>query len=252
MTPEKTFKPLEFENVPRHVAIIMDGNGRWAKQRGMPRVAGHRAGTENLRTIIRASAEFGIEYLTLYAFSTENWSRPRAEITGLMHILSDVIDREMDELNEEGARLMHIGHLDGLSKALQKKVRHAIDLTKNNKRITIVLAFNYGGRDEIICAIKRMLQEGVNPEEVDEALVGKYLFTHQIPDPDLVIRTSGEQRTSNFLTWQTVYSEWTFPEVYWPDFDKAELRKALEEYAGRDRRFGKINPKDFEKTAAVE
>ncbi len=227
------------------MAIIMDGNGRWARARGLPRVAGHRAGTENLRTIIRASAEFGIEYLTLYAFSTENWSRPRAEITGLMHILSDVIDRELDELNEEGARLVHIGHLDGLSKALQKKVRHAIDLTQNNQRITIVLAFNYGGRDEIICAIQRMLRDGVDPQEVDEKLVSEYMFTSEIPDPDLVIRTSGEQRTSNFLTWQTVYSEWTFPEVYWPDFDKEALRKALEEYASRDRRFGKIDPKDL-------
>jgi undecaprenyl diphosphate synthase len=245
MTSEQTAKPATITKAPRHVAIIMDGNGRWAKERGQPRVAGHRAGTENLRTIIRASAEFGIEYLTLYAFSTENWSRPRAEITGLMHILSDVIDREMDELNEEGARLLHIGHLDGLSKALQKKVRHAIDLTKDNRRITIVLAFNYGGRDEIIYAIKRMLQEGVDPENVDEALVSQYMFTSGIPDPDLVIRTSGEQRTSNFLTWQTVYSEWTFPEVYWPDFGKEELRKALEEYASRERRFGKIDPQDL-------
>ena len=233
---------LELEKIPRHVAIIMDGNGRWAKQRGMPRVAGHRAGTENLRTIIRASAEFGIQYLTLYAFSTENWSRPRAEITGLMHILSDVIDRELDELNQEGARLVHIGHLDGLSKALQKKVRHAIEMTKDNRRITIVLAFNYGGRDEIVCAIKHMLRDGVNPQDVDDELVSQYMFTGEIPDPDLVIRTSGEQRTSNFLTWQTVYSEWYFPEVYWPDFDKEELRKAIQEYAGRDRRFGKVDP----------
>jgi len=247
MAPEQASPPpLDQEKIPRHVAIIMDGNGRWAKQRGMPRVAGHRAGTENLRTIIRASAEFGIQYLTLYAFSTENWSRPRAEITGLMHILSDVIDRELDELNEEGARLVHIGHLDGLSKPLQKKVRQAIELTKNNRRITIVLAFNYGGRDEIIYAIKRMLRDGVDPEEVDDKLVSQYLFTSNIPDPDLVIRTSGEQRTSNFLTWQTVYSEWTFPEVYWPDFDKEELRKALEEYAGRDRRFGMVNLEAFE------
>ncbi|MFW5713174.1 MAG: isoprenyl transferase [Brevefilum sp.] len=248
MTSEQTTKSIEIENIPRHVAIIMDGNGRWAKERGMPRVAGHRAGTENLRTIIRASAEFGIEYLTLYAFSTENWSRPRAEITGLMHILSDVIDRELDELNEEGARLVHIGHLEGLSKALQKKVRQAIDLTKENRRITIVLAFNYGGRDEIISAIKQILKDGVDPKEVDEELVSEYMFTDAIPDPDLVIRTSGEKRTSNFLTWQSVYSEWCFPKVYWPDFNKEELQKALEEYASRDRRFGKINPEDVEET----
>lgn len=236
MTAEETTQ--SFKKLPRHVAIIMDGNGRWAKERGLPRVAGHRAGTENLRTIIRAGAKFGIKYLTFYAFSTENWSRPRAEITGLMHILSDVIDRELDELNEEGARLVHIGHLGGLSKALQNKVQHAIDLTKNNDRITIVLAFNYGGRDEIIHAIKHMLKDGVNPEDVDAELVSQYLFTSELPDPDLVVRTSGEQRTSNFLTWQTVYSEWYFPEVYWPDFNEEELRKAIEEYADRDRRYG--------------
>lgn len=236
MTSEE--KSQAFEIVPRHVAIIMDGNGRWAKARGLPRIAGHRAGTENLRTIIRAGAKFNIEYLTFYAFSTENWSRPRAEITGLMHILSDVIDRELDELNEEGARLVHIGHLDGLSKALQEKVRYAIDLTKENTRITIVLAFNYGGRDEIIHAIKNILKDNVDPEEVNEDLVCQYMFTCDIPDPDLVIRTSGEKRTSNFLTWQTVYSEWYFPEVYWPDFSEEELRKAIEEYADRDRRFG--------------
>ena len=236
MTTEESSQ--SFENIPRHVAIIMDGNGRWAKERGMPRVAGHRAGTENLRTIIRACAKFGIEYLTLYAFSTENWSRPRAEITGLMHILSEVIDRELNELNEEGARLVHIGHLDGLSKALQKKVRHAMELTKGNKRITIVLAFNYGGRDEIIHAIKQMINDGVSAEDVDEELVSEYMFTNNIPDPDLVIRTSGEKRTSNFLTWQTVYSEWYFPKVYWPDFNEEELKKAIEEYASRDRRFG--------------
>ena len=229
---------LPFDNIPRHVAIIMDGNGRWAKQRGLPRLAGHRAGAENLRAIIRASAEFGIQYLTLYAFSTENWSRPRAEIDGLMRILSDVIDREMGELHKEGARLVHIGHLDGLSNVLQNKVRQAIEMTKDNQRITIVLAFNYGGRDEIITGIKQMLVDGVDPEIVDADLVSQYMFTKDLPDPDLVIRTSGEQRTSNFLTWQTVYSEWYFSPVYWPDFDKEELRKAIEDYNKRNRRFG--------------
>jgi undecaprenyl diphosphate synthase len=236
MTPKAT--PQKLTKIPRHVAIIMDGNGRWAKERGLPRIAGHRAGTENLRTIIRESTRLGIQYLTLYAFSTENWSRPRSEITGLMHILSDVIDRELDELNEEGARLRHIGHLKGLSKTLQKKVSQAIDLTQENERITIVLAFNYGGRDEIIHAIKNMINDGVAADKVDEALVSQYMFTRDLPDPDLVIRTSGEQRTSNFLTWQTVYSEWYFPDVYWPDFDEAALQKAIAEFAERDRRFG--------------
>ena len=228
----------EQNKVPRHVAIIMDGNGRWAKARGLPRLAGHRAGTENLRTIIRASAKFGIEYLTLYAFSTENWSRPKAEISGLMHILADVIDKELMELKEEGARLLHVGHLDGLPKNLQEKVRHAIELTKDNTRITIVIAFNYGGRDEIINAIKNMIRDDLEPDDVDESLVSSYMFTSGLPDPDLVIRTSGELRTSNFLTWQSVYSEWYFPEVYWPDFNEEELRKALDHFSERERRFG--------------
>ena len=225
-------------NVPRHVAIIMDGNGRWAKARGLSRLEGHRAGTENLRRIIRASAELGIQHLTFYAFSTENWSRPKAEVTGLLRILAEVIDKEIRELNEEGARLIHIGHLDGLPKALQKKVLGAIELTRNNQRINILLAFNYGGRDEIVTAIKNMLKDQVDPEDVDVDLVSNYMFTKGIPDPDLVIRTSGEQRTSNFLTWQSVYSEWYFPEVYWPDFDEAELKKAIDAYASRERRYG--------------
>ncbi len=228
MTSEDFSK--ENMTIPRHVAIIMDGNGRWAKARGLHRVAGHQAGTENLRRIIRAGAELGIQYLTFYAFSTENWSRPKAEVEGLMRILADVIDREIKELHQEGARLVHIGHLDGLSKTLQKKVRDAIDLTKDNRRITIVLAFNYGGRDEILSAIKKMLADDVQPEEVNVDLVSHYMFTKDIPDPDLVIRTSGEQRTSNFLTWQSVYSEWYFPEVYWPDFNEEALRKAVVEF----------------------
>jgi undecaprenyl diphosphate synthase len=236
MTSEDFSK--ENMTIPRHVAIIMDGNGRWAKARGLHRVAGHQAGTENLRRIIRAGAELGIQYLTFYAFSTENWSRPKAEVEGSMRILADVIDREIKELHQEGARLVHIGHLDGLSKTLQKKVRNAIELTKGNRRITIVLAFNYGGRDEILTAIKKMLADDVQPEEVNVDLVSSYMFTKDIPDPDLVIRTSGEQRTSNFLTWQTVYSEWYFPEVYWPDFNEEALRKAVVEFNYRERRFG--------------
>ena len=236
MTKDKNKQ--ETAKMPRHVAIIMDGNGRWAKARGLPRLEGHRAGTENLRRIIRASAEMGIQYLTFYAFSTENWARPKAEVVGLMRILAEVIDREIRELHEEGARLIHIGHLEGLAKSLQKKVRGAIELTKDNRRITIVLAFNYGGRDEIVTAIKNMLKDQVNPKDVDADLVSSYMFTKGIPDPDLVIRTSGEQRTSNFLTWQSVYSEWYFPEVYWPDFDAAELRKAIEAYTSRERRYG--------------
>lgn len=239
MTPEENAQ--SFARVPQHIAIIMDGNGRWAKARGLPRLAGHRAGTENLRTIIKAGVDFGIQYLTFYAFSTENWSRPKSEVEGLMKIMADVFDREAAELHKEGARLIHIGHLDGLPPVLQDKVRNAVEMTSGNTRINIVLAFNYGGRDEIVHAIKRMLRDNVKPDKVDQDLVSEYLFTAGIPDPDLVIRTSGEQRTSNFLTWQTVYSEWYFPKVYWPDFNKEELAKAIVEFNNRDRRFGGLN-----------
>jgi undecaprenyl diphosphate synthase len=227
--------------VPTHVAIIMDGNGRWALSRGLPRLAGHRAGTENLRRIIHACVEFGIKYLTIYAFSTENWGRPREEVDGLMHILEDVIDKELAELHNEGVRLRHIGRLEGLDPKLQEKVLEAIDLTKNNDRLILNIAFNYGGRDEIIYAIQRIIKDGVKPEEVSSDLVGKYLFTAGVPDPDLIIRTSGELRVSNFLIWQGAYSEWYVTSVYWPDFSKEEFRKSLDTYGKRDRRYGGLS-----------
>lgn len=237
---DETHEELIPDQVPEHVAIIMDGNGRWAKQRGLPRLAGHRAGTENLRVILRASVEFGIKYLTIYAFSTENWGRPAAEVKGLMTILRDVIDRELDELNEEGVQLRHIGELDGVAPDLQKKVRHAVELTKNNDRLILNVAFNYGGRAEILRAIQRIIEDGRTADEVTEELVSQYLYTSNIPDPDLIIRTSGEIRLSNFLIWQSAYAEYYFPEVYWPDFNREELLKALRRYAERDRRFGLI------------
>lgn len=230
-------------NIPRHVAFIMDGNGRWAKQRNLPRLAGHRAGTENLRRVIRAAAEMGIQYLTFYAFSTENWSRPEDEVRGLMAILSDYIDRETIELHKEGARLLHIGHLSGLGPMLEEKVRKAIELTKDNQVITVVLAFNYGGRDEIVTGIRKMLADGIRPEAVTPELVSDYMFTTGIPDPDLVIRTSGEQRTSNFLVWQSVYAEWAFPEVLWPDFDEKWLKDLVNDFGRRERRFGGLSSK---------
>lgn len=233
-------KAETFEKVPVHVAVIMDGNGRWAARRGLPRLAGHRAGTENLRRVIRACVEFGVKYLTIYAFSTENWRRPEDEVQGLMHILAEVIDRELNELNQEGVQLRHIGRLEHLSPSLRQKVLNAIELTKNNDRLVICLAFNYGGRDEIVCAVKRMLENGVKPEAVDESLLSEYMFTAGVPDPDLVIRTSGEMRTSNFLIWQAAYAEWYVTPIFWPDFDKEEFRKAIIEYGRRDRRFGRV------------
>ncbi len=229
------------ERLPRHVAIIMDGNGRWALARGLPRLAGHRAGTENLRRIIRAAVEFGIPYLTIYAFSTENWGRPPEEVQGLMRILEDVIDRELEELHREGVQIRHIGRLERLDPRLQKKVIQAVEKTRHNTRLVLNVAFNYGGRDEIVCAIQRIIRDGIPAEEVTAELVSRYLFTAGVPDPDLIIRTSGELRVSNFLIWQAAYSEWYVTPTYWPDFDKEEFRRALEDYAQRDRRFGGIS-----------
>ncbi|NWG34226.1 MAG: isoprenyl transferase [Chloroflexi bacterium] len=246
-TPAHT---IPADKLPRHVAMIMDGNGRWALSRGLPRLAGHKAGTENLRRVIRSTVEFGVKYLTIYAFSTENWGRPMEEVRGLMSILEDVIDRELTELHKEGVQLRHIGRLERLSPTLQEKVLDAIELTKNNDRLVLNVAFNYGGRDEIVHAIQKMIRDGIPAEEVTDELVGRYLYTAGVPDPDLIIRTSGELRVSNFLIWQAAYSEWYVTPTYWPDFDKEEYRRALEAFAQRDRRFGKVSTKEFETSNA--
>jgi undecaprenyl diphosphate synthase len=238
MAPEQSTEKLS--KVPTHIAIIMDGNGRWAAARGLPRLAGHRAGTENLRRVIRACVEFGIQYLTIYAFSTENWGRPKDEVEGLMQIVEDVIDKELGELNQEGVQLRHIGRLEHVNPSLRNKVLGAVELTKNNTRLKLNIAFNYGGRDEIVCAIRGMLNDGVKPDDVTEQLISQYMFTAGIPDPDLIVRTSGEMRISNFLIWQSAYSEWYVTNSYWPDFDKDELRKALVDYNQRERRFGRL------------
>ncbi len=234
-------KPLP-DRLPKHIAIIMDGNGRWALSRSLPRLAGHRAGTENLRRIITACVEFGIPYLTIYAFSTENWGRPTEEVQGLMHILEDVIDKELRELHDQGVQLHHMGHLEQLNPILQDKVLEAIEYTRDNNRLILTVAFNYGGRDEIVCAIQRIIQDGIQLPDVTEELVSQYLFTAGLPDPDLIIRTSGELRGSNFLIWQGAYSEWYFTPTYWPDFDKDHLRQALDEFSHRRRRYGKVEP----------
>ena len=241
MAKEKEALPLR---TPRHVAIIMDGNGRWAISRGLPRLAGHQAGTENLRRVIDACAEFGIQYLTLYAFSTENWGRPIEEVRGLIRILEDVIDRELAELHKNGVQLRHIGELDRIKPSLKKKVLEAIELTKDNSRLVLNVAFNYGGRDEIVWAIRHMIEDGVAAENVTFDLVNQYLFTAGSPDPDLIIRTSGELRGSNFLIWQGAYAEWYFTPIFWPDFGKDELKTAIEEYSRRERRFGQVNEKE--------
>jgi undecaprenyl diphosphate synthase len=239
MTSVELTEPLS--KVPTHIAVIMDGNGRWATSRGLPRMAGHQAGTENLRRIIRACVKHAIPYMTIYAFSTENWGRPDDEVQGLMQILENVIDRELNELNTEGVQIRHIGRLDRLPPSLREKVLHAIEVTRGNHRLTLCIALNYGGRDEIVCAIQRMIADGIPSENVDSELVSQYMFTAGVPDPDLVIRTSGEMRISNFLIWQTVYSEWYVTPTFWPDFDESELLKALRSYDQRSRRFGKLS-----------
>jgi undecaprenyl diphosphate synthase len=228
------------EKVPTHIAIIMDGNGRWASSRGLPRLAGHRAGTENLRAIIEACVEFGIKYLTIYAFSTENWGRPQDEVEGLMNIFDEVFVRELNELHKQGAQLRHVGRLDGVRPSMVEKIKEGIEKTKNNDRLILNVAFNYGGRDEIVSVIQQLIRDGVKAEEISEELIEQYLFTTGSPDPDLIIRTSGEMRASNFLLWQAAYSEWIFPDYYWPDFGREELLETIIEYSQRDRRFGLV------------
>ena len=227
-------------NIPVHVAIIMDGNGRWARARGLPRLAGHRAGVENLRRVLEASVEYGIQILTIYAFSTENWNRPESEVKGLIAILEEVIDRELDSLHGNGVQLRHIGKLERLPEKLQDKVKGAIELTKDNDRLILNVAWNYGGRAEIVHAIQAIIRDGVPADEVSEELLSSYLYTSESPDPDLIIRTSGEMRLSNFLIWQGAYSELYITPHYWPDFGPDELLEAIKDYAQRERRYGKV------------
>lgn len=231
----------KLDKVPTHVAIIMDGNGRWAKQRGLPRSEGHRQGTENLRRIIRGAVEFGVQVMTIYAFSTENWSRPRREVMLLMRILEMVIDRELKELHEEGVQIRHIGELDGIEPRLAQKVKQACEYTRENTRLILNVAFNYGGRDEIVHAVQEIVRDGIAPEDITEETISNYIYTSDLPDPDLIVRTSGEFRLSNFLIWQGAYSEIYTTPTYWPDFDKVEFYKALVEYGHRRRRFGKTD-----------
>jgi undecaprenyl diphosphate synthase len=226
---------------PTHVAIIMDGNGRWARKRGLPRQAGHRAGAENLRRIIRACVEFNIKVLTIYAFSTENWGRPKTEVQALMKIFARVLDQETDELNAQGVCVHHLGDLTGVEPRLQEKVRRALELTRNNDRLFLNVAFNYGGRAEILHAVRQMLADGIRPDELTEELFSSYLFTKGLPDPDLVIRTSGESRISNFLIWQAAYSEFYATPALWPDFGREDLYEAIVAYNQRERRFGLVS-----------
>lgn len=227
-------------SVPQHVAIIMDGNGRWAQQQGLPRLEGHRAGTENIRRILKAFAARGVRYVTLYAFSTENWGRPKNEVSGLMEILGQVIQAEVPHLHEQNVRLQHLGRREHLPSGLAEAIDRALKLTANNSGVTLCVAFDYGGRAEVVDAMRRAMAGGIASEKATEELIRRHLYLPEIPDPDLVIRTGGERRLSNFLLWQTAYSELYFTDSLWPDFDDAEVELALDDYSRRQRRFGKL------------
>jgi len=229
------------ETVPTHVGIIMDGNGRWAKRRGLPRLAGHHAGTENVRRITVACADAGVEVLTIYAFSTENWRRPADEVLGLMRLLAQRIDKEAAELHRNNVQIRHVGELEGIQARLADRVRAAVELTRSNAGLVLNVAFNYGGRSEIARAVQRVLAQGIRPEDVTEELIDRHLDTAGLPDLDLVIRTGGEMRLSNFLLWQAAYAEYYSTPICWPDFGREELYQAFAEFGRRARRFGGLN-----------
>jgi undecaprenyl diphosphate synthase len=229
---------------PRHLAIIMDGNGRWAEQRGLSRVEGHQAGVKNIHALLTHLAAKNIEYVTLYAFSTENWRRPEDEVAGIFHILEDIIGVESRALHKNGVRIRHIGSLKELSTATRDSILAAMKLTEKNTGMNLSVALNYGGRAEIVEAVRRIAAEGIKPQDIDEKTFQQHLYTPDLPDVDMVVRTGGEMRISNLLIWQTAYSEYYFTPVLWPDFDVPELDKALQEFSRRQRRFGGLNAKE--------
>ena len=218
----------------------MDGNGRWARMRGLPRMEGHRAGVERIEVLLDTLSSFGVQYATIYAFSTENWGRPQGEVDGLMDIFSDAVAVQTQQLHERNVRIVHLGKTSNLGPELGRAVEHAQELTRANEGITLNVAFDYGGRDEILGAVRDIIRDGLSPEQVDEATFCRYLFTANCPDPDLIIRTGGEQRISNFLLWQSAYSEFYHTCTLWPDLQPAELEEALETYRTRQRRYGKV------------
>lgn len=230
--------------IPQHIAIIMDGNGRWARQKKMPRNYGHMQGSKRVEDICRAAHELGVKYLTIYAFSTENWSRPADEVKALMKILRDYLKESVKKASENNMRVRVIGDRERLDEDIRTSIEQLEKVSEGNTGLNFQIALNYGGRDEMLRAIRKIAEEcrkgSLSAADIDEKLFSSYLDTSDIPEPDFLIRTSGEQRLSNFLLWQTAYSEFYFPEVLWPDFDKKELRKAIEEYTKRDRRFGGV------------
>ena len=224
--------------LPEHVGIIMDGNGRWARRRGLPRLAGHRAGVENLRQVLRSAVELNVPMLTLYAFSTENWIRPEDEVRGLLRLLKEALEKEVDELHRNGVQLRHIGDLAPLSDSLKHQIRAAMDLTRDNDRLVANIAFNYGGRQELTRAVREIVRKQIPVEDITPELIAAHLYTAGLPELDLIIRTSGEFRVSNFMLWQGAYAEYYISSRYWPDFDKDEFYRALKAFSERDRRYG--------------
>ena len=237
-------KQLDMSNIPEHIAIIMDGNGRWAKERNMPRTYGHKAGVETIREIVKESSKLGVKYLTLYAFSTENWARPKEEVDTLMKLLVQYLRNEFEELNKNNVIINSIGDISKLPKVCYDELNKAYEKTKNNTGLTLNLALNYGGRVEIVNSVKeiaKLVEENkIKVDDIDEKMIEKYLYTSGMPDPDIIIRPSGEQRLSNFLLWQCAYSEFWYSDVKWPDFTKENLIEAIFDYQNRDRRFGKV------------
>lgn len=232
---------LTAENIlplPVHIAIVPDGNGRWAEKRGLPRLSGHREGVLNMMRMIQYISEYPIKYVTFYGFSTENWNRPETEVNGLFKLVEHFVDEQLNKINEKNIRIRHIGRLNGLPVSLQKAIQHAVTLTANNNGMTLGVAWNYGGRAEIIDAINQFTADPDKPQPLDEKSFGRYLYTGDMPDVDLLIRTANEMRLSNYLLWQTAYSEFYFTDVLWPDFGKKDIEKALIDYSQRNRRFG--------------
>lgn len=235
---------LDMENIPKHIAIIMDGNGRWAKKRKLPRTMGHKAGVETIRRVLKEADKLGVKYMTLYAFSTENWKRPKEEVNALMKLLIQYLRQEINELHKNGVKINVLGDITKLPKECQEEIEKSVDKTKNNKGITMNIALNYGGRDEILRAVKSISEEVLNGnisiEDINDEVMENYLYTKGIPDPDIIIRPSGEQRLSNFLLWQCAYSEFWYSDICWPDFKEKDLHRAIYDFQRRDRRFGGV------------
>lgn len=236
--------PEQTQCIVRHLAIIMDGNGRWATRRHLPRLAGHKAGVNALRRVVEYAADEHIEMLSVYAFSTENWRRPRPEVEGLMRLFWETIRSDLEKLHRDGVRLRHLGRLQDLSPDIQQAVRDSTELTRNNTRVALNVCFNYGGRAELVDAVRQIIADGRDPDSITEELISSYLYTRDLPDPDMVIRTAGEMRVSNFLLWQSAYSEYYSTPTLWPDFGREDLRAALESFRQRQRRFGRLAPSE--------